>query len=78
MFQSSLLEWSVHVSHLRESHSSLNFFTTDQLVLLSGQVAALVHKGDPLSVEAAMLLNLIARGMVPVLQLSVMFAKFNY
>ncbi len=52
------------VSQLRESHSCLNFYTTDQLVLLSSQLAALVHKGAPLLSEAAMLLNLLARGTV--------------
>ncbi len=52
------------VSQLRESHSCLNFYTTDQLVLLSSQLAALVHKGAPLLSESAMLLNLLATGMV--------------
>ena len=62
MLQTSLLEWSVHVSRLRESYTSLNFFTTDQLVFLAGQLAALVHKNAPLAQETAMLLNLIGRG----------------
>ena len=51
------------MSELRDAHSCLNFFTTDQLVLLAGQLAGSVHGGRPLSVEAAMLLCLIAEGL---------------
>jgi hypothetical protein len=54
----------VTVSQLRDSHRCLNFYTTDQLVLLSSQLAALVHKGAPLLSKAAMLLNLLATGTV--------------
>ena len=50
------------MSQLREAHSCLNFFTTDQLVLLAGQLAGSVRRGLPLTVEAAMLLRLIAGG----------------
>ena len=59
-----LKDWSVHVSDLRDSHSSLNFFTTDQLVLLSEQMAKVVYKDSKLSVEAVMLLRLIGPGKV--------------
>ena len=56
-----LNDWTRHVSDLRNSHPSLNFFTTDQLVLLSGQLAA-VARGKSLSNEATMLLRLVAKG----------------
>ena len=62
VLQATLVAWSAHMAELRDAHSCLNFFTTDQLVLLAGQLAGSVHGGRPLSVEASMLLRLIAGG----------------
>jgi len=59
LFQFTLDEWSAHVVRLRNSHPTLNFFTTDQLVLLSSQLAKLIHANSALSAQACMLLNLI-------------------
>ena len=56
------------MSTLRDDHPVLNFYTTDQLVLLAEKLAGVVQMDeelsvDELSVEASMLLNLIARGI---------------
>jgi hypothetical protein len=61
-FQAILTEWSTHVSELRDSHGVLNFFTTDQLVLLAEQLSEVIYRKAELSVEASMLLALLARG----------------
>ena len=60
--QATLLAWSSPMSGLRDAHRCLNFYTTDQLVLLAGQLAGCVYKGLPLSGEVTMLLRLIAGG----------------
>ena len=70
-----LKEWSVHVSDLRDSHPSLNVFTTDQLVLLSGQMAKVVYQDSKLSVEAVMLLRLIGPGKVKIYKYLVLTYK---
>jgi hypothetical protein len=59
LFQFTLDEWSAHVVRLRNSHPTLNYFTTDQLVLLSSQLAKLIYANLTLSAQACMLLNLI-------------------
>ena len=62
-FKVVLKDWSVHVRTLRDSHPSLNYYTTDQLVLLSQEMAKVVYEGSTLSVEAVMLLRLIGPGI---------------
>ena len=63
VLQATLVAWSAHMAELRDAHSCLNFFTTDQLVKLSRAMARVVHKDKSLSFEASMLLRLIARGI---------------
>jgi len=48
------------VSKLRDDHLALNYFTADQLVVLSTQLALHASNNKPLSPQSIMLLNLIA------------------
>ena len=57
--QLTLDEWSAHVSRLRNCYPTLNFFTTDQLVILSAQLAKLIYANLPVTPQAAILLNLV-------------------
>ena len=59
-FQITLDKWSSHVFKLRDNFPTLNFFTTDQLVFLSSELANLIHLSKPLSVQAIMLLKMIS------------------
>ena len=59
-FQTTFDVWSKHISELRDTNPSLNYFTTDQLVILSYELAKLLHKNLDISQQAVMLLNLIS------------------
>jgi hypothetical protein len=63
--QTTLTEWCNRVTELRDSYPSLNYFTTDQLVLLSTEFAKVHYLKEPLGLEASMLLNQICRGECP-------------
>ena len=59
-FQNTFDVWSKHISELRDAYPSLNYFTTDQLVTLSVELAQLLHKNLDISQQAVMLLNLVS------------------
>jgi hypothetical protein len=44
-FETSLDEWMNHVAEKRTAYMNLNYFTTEQLVILRQEMAKLAHKG---------------------------------
>ena len=51
--------WADYISQMRAVHAGLNYFTTDQLVLLSSALARAKFEQKPLDVESLMLINYV-------------------
>ena len=51
--------WADYISQMRAVHPGLNYFTTDQLVLLSSALARAKFEQAPLDVESLMLINYV-------------------
>ena len=61
LLQNALETWNQFMEKLRSDCPSLNFFTTDQLVVLSRDLAKFVHnKSKNLNTQSLMMLNCIA------------------